>query len=51
MKLHKKNTDPNRWRPYVKLGVEAMVPLSYRYEHYSSGKVIDDREQLNAQSF
>lgn len=51
MKLHKRITDPNRWRPYVKLGVEAMVPLSYRYEHYASGKVIDDREQLNAQSF
>ncbi|WP_157585242.1 hypothetical protein [Runella zeae] len=51
MKLHKGITDPNRWRPYVKLGVEAMVPLSYRYEHYATGKVIDNREQLNSQSF
>lgn len=51
MKLHKAITDPNRWRPYIKLGIEGMIPLSYRYEHYASGKIIDDKEQLNAQSF
>ncbi|NBB19320.1 hypothetical protein GVN20_08150 [Runella sp. CRIBMP] len=51
MKLHKAITDPNRWRPYVKLGIEGMIPLSYRYVHYTSGKIIDDKEQLNAQSF
>lgn len=51
IKLHRGNTEPKKWRPYLKFGVEAMIPLSYRYVHYASGKIIDDKEQLNSQSF
>lgn len=51
IKLHKANTDPERWRPYIKFGLEAMIPLSYRYENYASRSIIESKDQLSSQSF
>lgn len=51
VKIHKGNTDPDRWRPYLKIGAEAMVPLSYRYENYTTRTIIEDKKQLSPQSF
>ncbi|WP_428662978.1 hypothetical protein [Runella sp.] len=51
IKLHKVNTDPERWRPYIKFGLEAMIPLSYRYENYASRSIMESKGQLSSQSF
>jgi hypothetical protein len=46
IKLHLPNTQPARIRPYVKFGPEINVPLTYKYQNYSSVVTIDGVDQL-----
>lgn len=46
IKFHKPNTDPNRIRPYIKLGSEILIPVSYNYENYSTFIKVDNTDQI-----
>jgi len=46
IKFHKPNTDPNHIRPYLKLGSEILIPVSYNYENYSTLVKVDNTDQI-----
>lgn len=45
-KIHPSNTNPNKIRPYFKIGRDGIIPLSYQYENYASRIKINDKQQL-----
>jgi hypothetical protein len=46
VKLHLPNTNPNRVRPYLKIGREEIIPVNYEFENYSTSVIVKDRKQL-----
>ncbi|GAB2780748.1 hypothetical protein GCM10027275_25390 [Rhabdobacter roseus] len=50
IKLHRPNTAPERLRPYLKLGVESIFPLSYHRQDFISARSTNDRSLLKKQS-
>lgn len=46
VKLHLPNTNPNKLRPYIKIGREEIIPVNYQYENYATSVLITDRKQL-----
>lgn len=49
-KLHQPKTDPNRLRPYLKGGLELLLPLSYSLENHYRNENTIDRGLLKKQS-
>ncbi len=49
-KLHQSNTDPNRLRPYLKGGLELLLPLSYSLQNHYRNENTTDRSLLKKQS-
>lgn len=50
LKLHKTNTDPNRLRPYLKGGIEVLLPFGYSLTNHEVYKATNDRRFLKKQS-
>ena len=46
IKLHKPNTNPDKIRPYLKVGSEMLIPTSYEYESFSVFKKVSGTDQL-----
>ncbi|WP_025763911.1 hypothetical protein [Dyadobacter tibetensis] len=46
IKLHLPNTNPNKLRPYVKLGTEFIIPTDYGYESFSTFKKVEGTSQI-----
>ncbi len=46
IKFHLPNTNPNRIRPYIKIGAEILVPMTYKYESFSNFSKVSGTEQL-----
>lgn len=46
IKLHKPNTNPDKIRPYLKIGSEMLIPTSYEYESFSVFKKVSGTDQL-----
>ncbi|MCF0059204.1 hypothetical protein [Dyadobacter sp. CY356] len=46
IKLHKPNTNPDKIRPYLKIGTEMLIPTSYEYESFSVFQKVSGTEQL-----
>ncbi len=49
-KLHQPNTDPDRLRPYLKGGLELLMPLSYSLQNHYRNENTTDRGLLKRQS-
>ena len=50
LKLHKTNTDPNRLRPYLKGGIELLLPFGYAMRNHPQYEATNDRRFLKKQS-
>ncbi len=50
LKLHKTNTDPDRLRPYLKGGVELLLPFGYSLSNHPDNEATNDRRNLKKQS-
>uniref|UniRef100_UPI00359420C6 hypothetical protein n=1 Tax=Persicitalea sp. TaxID=3100273 RepID=UPI00359420C6 len=50
LKLHKSNTDPNRLRPYLKGGIEILLPFGYSMTNHDKYESTNDRKFLKKQS-
>ncbi len=50
LKLHKTNTDPNRLRPYLKGGIELLLPFGYSLTNHETYEATNDRRFLKKQS-
>lgn len=50
LKLHKTNTDPNRLRPYLKGGIELLLPFGYSMRNHVQYEATNDRRYLKKQS-
>ncbi len=50
LKLHKTNTDPNRLRPYLKGGIELLLPFGYSLSNHPDYEATNDRRYLKKQS-
>lgn len=46
IKLHKPNTNPDKIRPYLKIGTEMLIPTSYEYESFSVFQKVSGTDQL-----
>ncbi|QRR00599.1 hypothetical protein [Dyadobacter sandarakinus] len=46
IKIHPTNTNPNKLRPYFKVGREAIIPLTYQYENFSLPFQVNSRNQI-----
>ncbi|KAA6436994.1 hypothetical protein FEM33_19930 [Dyadobacter flavalbus] len=46
VKLHLSNTNPNKIRPYIKIGREEIIPVNYEFENYATSVIVKDRKQL-----
>jgi hypothetical protein len=49
-KLHQSDRDPNRLRPYLKGGLEVMLPMSYSLQNHYKMESTRDRSLLKKQS-
>ncbi len=50
LKLHKTNTDPNKLRPYLKGGIELLLPFGYLMRNHPQYEATNDRRFLKKQS-
>lgn len=51
LKLHRANTEPSKLRPYLKGGVEVLIPLTYTFRDYDNvSRSTSDRSFLKKQS-
>ncbi|GHB81099.1 hypothetical protein [Persicitalea jodogahamensis] len=50
LKLHKPNTDPNKLRPYLKGGIEMLLPFGYSLTNHDMYEATSDRRFLKKQS-
>ncbi|WP_159477883.1 hypothetical protein [Dyadobacter sp. 3J3] len=46
IKIHKPNTNPDKIRPYLKIGSEMLIPTSYEYESFSVFQKVSGTDQL-----
>jgi hypothetical protein len=46
IKLHQANTNPNKIRPYIKIGTEIIIPLLYEYESFAVFSKVSGTDQL-----
>ena len=46
IKLHQVNTNPDKFRPYLKVGTEILIPTSYEYENFSNFQKASGTDQL-----
>lgn len=50
LKVHKTNTDPNRLRPYLKGGIELLLPFGYSMSNHAQYEATNDLRFLKKQS-
>ncbi|WP_221392774.1 PorT family protein [Dyadobacter sp. NIV53] len=47
IKIHPSNTNPDKIRPYIKIGREEIIPVSYQYDNYATSVTKRDKGPLN----